>query len=166
MKFVGIVLIVETTGLFMRSKYKCEVREVGRDKITKLEHSPIVAKLVKSPVLLVMVGCSVNHPMIRSLVVLKHVESELKFKSIPWSDGLNAVSIVVRKVNRFQQVGDRPFVVAQEPVLEEIFEGCAFVVKTTVVDDEVWSIWDRWVEELLSRSWSTTVLETCNILFI
>ena len=127
-------------------------------------HSPIVAKLVKFPVLLVMVGCSVT--MIRSFVVLKHVESELKFKSILWSDGLNAVSIAVRKVNRFQLVGGRPFVVAQEPVLEESVEGCACVVETTVIDDEVRSIWERWVEELFSRSWSTTVLETCNTLFI
>ena len=74
MEFVKIVLVVETTGHFTRSKYKCEVREVGRDKITKLKHSPVVAKLVEFPVLLVMVVGAVNHPMIRNLVVLKYVE--------------------------------------------------------------------------------------------
>ena len=118
MKFVEIVLVVKTTGHFARSKYKCEVREVGRNKITKLEHAPVVAKLVEFPVLPVMVVGAVNHPMIRSFVILKHVESELQFKIIPWSDGLYAVSIVVRKMNGFQLVGGRPFVVAQKRVIE------------------------------------------------
>ena len=128
MKFVEIVLVIETTGRFTRSKYKCEVREVGRNKITKL---------VEFPVLPVMVVGAVNHPMIRSFVILKHVESELQFKIIPWSDGLYAVSIVVRKMNGFQLVGGRPFVVAQKPVLEESFEGCAGVVETAVVDEKI-----------------------------
>ena len=114
----------------------------------------------------VMVIGAVNHPMIRSLVVLKHIESELQFKSIPWADGLYAVSIVVRKMNGFQLLGGRPFVVAQKPVLEESFKGCACVVETAVVDEKIVSIRNRWVEELFTRSRSATILVTCDTLFI
>ena len=114
MEFVEVVFVVETTGLFTRSKYKCEVSEVGRDKITKLEHSPIVP-------------CASGHgemfgkpPDDKKSHSLEACRERVE---VPWSDGLNAASIVVPKMNRFQLVGGRPFVVAQEPVLEESFEG-------------------------------------------
>ena len=66
-------------------------------------------------------------------------------------------------MNRFQLVGGRPFVIAQEPILEKSCEGCACVVKIIVVDEE---IWDRGVEKLFSRSRDATVLETFDSLLI
>ena len=74
--------------------------------------------------------------------------------------------MIVRNMKRFQLVGGRLFIVAKEPALDQSSEGCACVVKTAVVDDEVWSLWDRWLEGLFSRSRSATVLETCDSLFI
>ena len=47
------------------------------------------------------------------------------------------MSIVVRKMDGFQLVGGRPFVVAKKPVLEESLEGCAGVVETAVVDEKI-----------------------------
>ena len=68
-ELIDIVFIIETADLLECGKAKCTVCEVGRDKVAELEHSPIIRRLVKSSALLIMVRCSVNHPMIRSFVV-------------------------------------------------------------------------------------------------
>ena len=67
--FIDIAFIIETADLLECGKAKCAVCEVGRDNVAELDHSPIITRLVESSALLIMVRCSVNHPMIRSFVV-------------------------------------------------------------------------------------------------